>query len=128
MRRRLNLALAAALLVLLAACGSDGPARFDVAGQVTFRGKPVPAGTIIFEPDATKGNDGPQGMATIENGRFNSAQGGRGTVGGPHHVTILGCDGVNVSETSPQGKPLFPPHVTSADLPKQRATLDFAVP
>ena len=115
-------------MAALVGCGTDGPPRFDVAGQVTFRGQPVPAGTIIFEPDSTKGNDGPQGMAPIENGTYSTAKGGRGTVGGPHHVTILGCDGVNLSETSPQGKPLFAPHVTTADLPKERSTFDFVVP
>lgn len=115
-----------ALCMLALGCGDDD--RFDVSGKVTFRGQPVPAGTIIFEPDASKGNDGPQGMAPIQNGQFDTARGGRATVGGPHVIQILGCDGVNITETSPQGKPLFPPHVTSAEIPKKRATLNFDVP
>src|SRR5262245_29789774 len=71
-------------------CGSDGPPRYRVHGMVTYEGKPVPAGTIIFEPDASQKNDGPQGLATIHAGLFDSAKGGKGTVGGPHRVTILG--------------------------------------
>jgi hypothetical protein len=109
-------------------CGPRGPQRFDVSGRVTCGGAPVPAGTIIFEPDLSKGNDGPQGFAPIAGGSFDTARGGRGTVGGPHRVTILGCDGVPVSETSPQGKPLFDPFVTGADLPRHGTRLDFDVP
>jgi hypothetical protein len=124
----LRLAALCLSIVTIAGCGNDGPERFQLAGRVTFRGQPVPAGTIIFEPDISKGNDGPQGVATITDGSFDTALGGRGTIGGPHHITILGCDGVNVTETSPQGKPLFAPHVTSADVPKRRAELNFAVP
>lgn len=122
---RISVALCAATLL---GCGQDGPQRFELSGKVTYRGQPVPSGSIVFEPDAAKGNDGPQGMAPIQNGMFDTARGGRGTVGGPHLVTILGCDGVNVSETSPQGKPLFEPFITSVEIPKKRATLDLTVP
>lgn len=119
--------LMVATVCTAAGCGGGDPQRFDVSGRVAFRGQPVPAGTIIFEPDAMKGNDGPQGVAAIANGVFNTAQGGRGTVGGPHMVTILGCDGVNITETSPQGQPLFEPFITSVDLPTKTAQLDFHV-
>ncbi len=109
-------------------CGTSGPEQFHVSGRVTFGGKSVPAGTIIFEPDTGKGNDGPQGFAPIRDGAFDTARGGRGTVGGPHKVTVLGCDGVRVSETSPQGKPLFDPYSTRADLPRKTAEIEFEVP
>lgn len=53
------------LLVAVAAvvgCGSnDAPDRFHISGKVTFAGEPVPAGQIIFEPDASQQNSGPQG-------------------------------------------------------------------
>ena len=67
-------------------------------------------------------------MAPIVHGAFDTARGGRGTVGGPHRVTILGCDGVHVTEVSPQGQPLFEPYITSTDLPKQRTQVEFEVP
>jgi hypothetical protein len=114
--------------VVSAGCGADGPRRYRLQGQVTFMGKPVPAGTIVFEPDIDQGNDGPQGVAPILNGEFDTARGGRGTVGGPHRVTILGCDATSISETSPQGKTIFEPYVTIADLPKSDGKLDFTVP
>jgi hypothetical protein len=122
--RRVTLALG---LAAAAGCGG-GAGRYDVSGKVTFGGKPVPAGTVVFEPDAAKGNDGPQGFAPITGGTYDTARGGRGTVGGPHRVTVLGCDGVRVTETSPQGKPLFDPYVTAADLPRATTTVDFDVP
>lgn len=122
---RLIIGLAA---IAIAGCSSDGPTRYRLQGAVTYDGKPVPAGTIIFEPDSSQKNDGPQGLATIHNGIFDTAKGGKGTVGGPHRITILGCDGANISETSPQGKPLFEPFITTADLPRKNGKYDFDVP
>lgn len=116
------------ILLSISGCSSDGPTRYRLQGAVTYDGKPVPAGTIIFEPDSSQKNDGPQGLATIHNGIFDTAKGGKGTVGGPHRITILGCDGANISETSPQGKPLFEPFITTADLPRKNGKYDFDVP
>jgi hypothetical protein len=120
--------LPAIISLVMLGCGTDGPQRYRLQGTITYDGKPVPAGTIIFEPDSSQNNDGPQGLATIHDGVFDSARGGKGTVGGPHRVTILGCDGTSISETSPQGKPLFEPYITTADLPKKNGKLDFDVP
>jgi len=45
----------------------------------------VPVGTIVFEPDVTKGNKGAAGVARIKDGTFDTRQDdGRGKVGGPH--------------------------------------------
>jgi len=127
-RRTAVRSLALACAVLAAGCTGGDLARYDVSGRVTYRGQPVPAGTIIFEPDDSKGNEGPQGIAPIVQGRYDTSQGGKGTVGGPHRVTILGCDGVTISETSPQGKTLFEPYSTTAELPRAKGTVDFDVP
>lgn len=104
----------------LAGCGgsSDTTRRFDLSGAVTFEGKPVPAGTILFEPDPGKGNKGPAGFAKIADGKFDTAAGGKGTIGGPHVVRITGSDKAT----------LFSDYVTSADFPQQKATKDFEVP
>lgn len=128
-KHRLLLALTPFVCLSLFGCGPGGPERFHVSGQVTHKGQPVPAGTIIFEPDFSKGNDGPQGRALIKAGAFDTAAAdGIGTVGGPHNITILGTDGQNPTETSPQGKPLFAPFITTAELPKGNGKLDFTVP
>ena len=54
---------------LLVGCGDGGLKRYRVSGDVSFQGKPVPAGSIIFTPDTAKGNAGPQGTANIIDGR-----------------------------------------------------------
>lgn len=46
-------------LLLAEGCGKSGVERHNLSGQVTFRGKPLPAGLIVFEPDSRDGNEGP---------------------------------------------------------------------
>jgi len=112
--------------VLLAGCG--GKKIHDLSGAITFQGKPVPAGHIVFEPDTSAGNSGAAGFATIKGGFYDTRiLEGRGTLGGPHHVRILGLDGKPRGELL-NGLPVFPEYSTTADLPKEDATLDFEVP
>ncbi|MGB9689681.1 hypothetical protein [Thermogutta sp.] len=99
-------------------CSKGGPKTYHVSGTVTFDGKPVPAGSILFEPDQTKGNTGPAGFAKIKDGKFDTRNNGRGTIGGPHVVRIIALDGVP-GEELPEGAPLAPEYVTHADLPKE---------
>ena len=120
-----------AMFCLVGCGGSDGPARYDVSGSVTYQGKSLPAGRIYFTPDASQGNHGPQGFATIEDGEYSTAVSGKGTVGGPHKVSIAGFDGVPVQEMDDMlemGKPLFTPYETTVDLPKEASTNNFDVP
>lgn len=37
-------------------CGRSGPALVPVEGQVTFQGRPLKTGSLVFQPDAAKGN------------------------------------------------------------------------
>ncbi len=112
-------------------CGrSTGIERYDLSGEVSFQGQPVPKGYITFAPDKKAGNQGPGANATIIDGRYETLP-GQGTVGGPHVVRIVGNDGVPYEAepgmTVPVGKPLFPPHEIRVDLPRETATQDFAV-
>ncbi len=120
------------MLSLICGCGSseDGPQRFQVSGSVSYDGKPVPKGFITFEPDSKAGNKGPGGGAPIVNGKYKTEV-GKGVVGGPHLVRIVGYDGVATSiegEQLADGKPLFSTFETSHDFPKQDGTRDFDVP
>jgi hypothetical protein len=119
-----------ALLLAGAGCGRRAVERYDVSGTVTFDGRPVPVGQIMFQPDTSKGNRGPAGVAKIENGRFDTSKSDKGTVGGPHVVTITGFDNkdVNPDEELPVGMPLFPEYRTTVDLPKEDTTQQFDVP
>jgi hypothetical protein len=123
----------AGLLWLLAGIGcggSDGPPRYDVHGSVTYDGQPVPKGFITILPDSAKGNEGPGGGAAIENGTYRTEP-GKGVIGGPHTVRIVGYDGVPTSmegEQLPDGQPLFAPYETTIDFPRQDFQQDFKIP
>jgi hypothetical protein len=126
-RPRWAMHAAALATLLLAGCGT-GEELYQFSGAVTYKGKPVPTGQITFEPDVTKGNNGPSGYARIRDGRYDtSAEDGRGTKGGPHLVRILGQDGIVRGELL-SGMPLFREYSTSKDLPRESGTVDFEVP
>jgi hypothetical protein len=112
---------------ILSGCTS-GERTYHLSGAITYDGKPVPAGHIIFEPDSNTGNNGGSGFAKIKDGRYDThILDGRGVIGGPHIVRIHGLDGVVRGELL-NGIPLFQEYTTTADLPKKAGTLDFAVP
>lgn len=119
------------MVVFSIGCGrTTGPARYDLSGTITYDGKPVPAGSILFAPDTSKGNDGPGASAEIKDGVYRT-RAGYGTIGGPHLATISGYDGVPFQSgamTIPLGKPLFANVQISIDLPKQTTTHDIAIP
>lgn len=118
----------AVALVSAAGCGGNGdPRQNNLSGNVTFGGKPIPAGSIVFEPDASKGNTGPQGLADIRDGKYDTSATGKGTVGGPYIVRITGFDRVEENEYEP-ATPLFAEYKIEADLPEETGKMDFEVP
>ena len=102
------------LAIVLAGCG--GEHIYNLSGTVTYQGKPVPAGHIVFEPDASAGNSH-YDTRILD---------GRGTVGGPHLVLIHGRDGIARGELL-NGLPLFRDYNTKVDLPKADGKQDFEV-
>ena len=66
--RPVGLLLSLAIIAcLLTGCGSDGPPRYQVTGEVTFDGQPVTDGQIIFTPkDSDLGPD----AGIIKDGKF----------------------------------------------------------
>jgi hypothetical protein len=106
------------------------PPRYDVSGTITFDGQAVPAGTVIFTPDVSRGGRGPQGRAEIRDGSFSTAKGGLGILDGPHVLEIRGTDGVpfeGEEETIREGKPLFPPVQAAFELAQNDATIQIDV-
>jgi hypothetical protein len=83
------------LLLLAAGCGSDPaqPELVPVCGKVSFHGRPLTGGTIVFAPDPVRGGRGPLGIATIGNdGRYVLRSDGKpGIVPGWHRITICGA-------------------------------------
>ncbi|MBN2295923.1 MAG: hypothetical protein JXM70_26060 [Pirellulales bacterium] len=121
------------LLPIAVACSKGGPLRYQVSGKVTYKGQPVPAGRILFQPDESKGNNGPPAAAAIREGRYQTPP-ELSPVGGPHIVTISGNAAKPVDQANseapdniPFGRSLFLPYKTNADLPKEPTTLDFEV-
>jgi hypothetical protein len=115
------------LVGMLTGCGaSSGPTRYELSGRVLHQGKPVPIGEIILRPDAAAGNDGPGSVATIRDGAYRT-EAGRGVVGGPYIVEIMGFDGIPVGEST-EGAVLFDPITRKVELSRQAATHDFEVP
>lgn len=117
-------------LVCVAGIGCGGGSGYQVSGKVTFKGQPVPKGYITFAPDASKGNKGPGGMAMIENGVYRTEP-GKGVVGGPYQIRIVGMDGKPTKMSGEElldGKPLFPPYETTLDLPTKNLEHDFEIP
>lgn len=59
--------------VVAGGCGPrDTRVRNRVTGTVTYAGEPVAGGEILFIPDGEKMNSGPEGLAIIKNGRFDT--------------------------------------------------------
>jgi len=117
------------LVFLAVGCSKNDPRKHDVWGTVTYRGQPVPAGSVTFIPDASQGNSGPAVTIKIENGRYDSRKEGRGHIGGPHKVRITGLTGKDSGdEFFPEGTLLFPDYETAVDLPAGPSEQNFVVP
>src|SRR5689334_6906923 len=90
---RALLASGVAVLCCCLAVGCGGEKTYRVSGKVTFKGKALPAGRIIFLPDASKGNKGSEGYADIKDGAYDTAApGGKGATGGAMTVRIEAWD------------------------------------
>ena len=119
-----------AVLAVAPGCGrSTGPERYDVRGAVSFRGQPVPSGTITFEPDLSKANSGPVSVIPIVDGKYDSLALERpGPLAGSLIVRISGYPAPDPDvEIQPA---LFPEYRTTVDLATSAAAtvLDFDVP
>jgi hypothetical protein len=116
------------ILLAILGCGPSGPSRFKLSGKMTFAGKPIPAGWVCFTPDTTKGNSGPQGVAQIREGTYDTdSRNGKGTIGGPMIVRIEGFDGQATADL-PDGRPIFAPYEMAVDLPRERSVKDIEIP
>ncbi|MEA1949826.1 MAG: hypothetical protein U9N87_00460 [Planctomycetota bacterium] len=78
-------------VILLAGCGKSGSLEYVVvSGNVSWRGKPIPRGTISFIP--TGQTKGPASAAEIANGHYEVTSRG-GVPVGDHRVEILATQG-----------------------------------
>jgi hypothetical protein len=117
------------LLAVIAGCQDSGPNRVHVSGTVTWKGQKVPAGYVTLSPDVAKGNSGPQGIAKIIDGRFDTRSEGRPAVSGAMQASVGGFDGVNTDEDNHYGNAIFPRAFMSVTIPEGSvAELNIEVP
>ena len=121
------------LAIIAAGCGGSDVKRFNLSGKVTYGGKPVTEGLIVFEPDSCKGNRGPQGFSKIVDGEYQTDKFGKGAVSGALIVQISGTvakpagDQPAVDERSAM-RFQMPPYTTEINLPEETSTYDFEIP
>jgi hypothetical protein len=98
-----------------------------VAGEVKFKGQPVPFGFIVFSPDIQAGNSGPQGSAKILNGKFDTAD-GLNIKGGKYQVQIVGSI---VDPSTVMGEelvePMFPEYYTNVEINESTTSQVFDI-
>ncbi|QDS99074.1 hypothetical protein HG15A2_23640 [Adhaeretor mobilis] len=123
---RKGLVSAVLVFALVGCVGEEGIPRYNIRGTVTFKGAPVPAGTVRFRPESKSGRDAPSGYALIQQGQYDTALTKRGTIGGQQIVEIRGFDG-NTAPEMPMGSPLFDGYQTQVDLPTNSTEMDFEV-
>lgn len=115
-----RLLLVGVLLVVLGCGGGDGQ-RLRLSGTANYDGQPIPFGEVLFTPDGAKQNSGPQGIAHIRDGKYDTATNdGKGFAGGPTVLRVTGF-------TGPGGK-LICEYEYRAELPRQDGTFNIEVP
>lgn len=115
-----------ALSLLVTGCGKSEFERQPISGKITFNGQPVTSGFIVFEPDAVKGNKGPQGYSSIVHGTYETGRDGKGTVLGPVKVRIVSLASDSSGEDA--GVPPFPPFEVDIVVEEGMTTKDFDIP
>lgn len=112
--------------MLALGCGGGEGTRYRVSGTVKFAGQPVKKGRVYFDPDGKENKDAQQGYADIKEGKYDTADGGKGSSGGKYTVRIEGFG--DPTEAYQGGVPLFETYSEKRDLPKADTTEDFNVP
>lgn len=119
--------LATAPVLLGSGCQKeDGPTRYQISGTVTYKGTPVPGGSIVFTPDSKKGNAGPQGTARIINGHYDTSDDGRGTVSGPHQIHVIATESTETAAS--ETEPPLAEYIFEVDIPAEAAQQDLDIP
>src|SRR6266446_1367046 len=88
-------------------CDQGTPALAPVTGKVFFQNQPLPRGTIVFVPDADRGNNGPLAQGTIQAGGSYTVQteGKPGAAPGWYRVTVIAVEAPAAYSTSRSSAP-----------------------
>src|SRR2546430_11681591 len=93
-RYRLRTVLAIIGLFFFAGCEGGAAPLAPVSGKVFYQNQPLPRGTIVFVPDADRGNNGPLAQGTIQPGGNYTVQteGKAGALPGWYRVTVIAVE------------------------------------
>jgi hypothetical protein len=116
----------------LAGCEGDGLERHQVSGTVSYQGRPVEYGTIVFEPEASAGQIAPTSFARIESGKYQTERAESPTTG-RYNVRVMGFDKAKMKQNTPPEEiielpELFPAYSVSVEIPPPDDRLDIEVP
>lgn len=91
---RLRLAALLAAFIFSAGCDAGSATVAPVDGKINFKGVPLRHGTIVFTPDAERGNYGPIAQADIQpDGSYRLyTDGSPGACIGWHRVTVTAVE------------------------------------
>ncbi len=94
LRYRLRTVLAIIGLFFFASCEGGTASLAPVSGRVSYQNQPLPRGTIVFVPDADRGNNGPLAQGTIQAGGSYTVQteGKPGAAPGWYRVTVIAVE------------------------------------
>jgi len=118
--------VAALLVLVLAGCQPKGHGTAIVRGKITYKGKPVPNGTINFIP----ANSGPSAMGNIQpDGSYTltTYKSGDGAVIGEHKVFIVAMEDLGnrlPEQRTPLPPPIVPVKYTSLATSDLKATVE----
>jgi hypothetical protein len=125
-------ALGTAAFLFLAGCSDGRLKTAPVKGTVTYNGKPVPQGSIMFQPE-----QGPAATANIKNGSYSlkTYRNDDGAVLGKHKVTVISLEdqsGRLPEERNPLPPPIVPLKFSfpdksglTAEVKDEPNTIDF---
>jgi hypothetical protein len=128
------LSLLAGLLLLVGCHPAKEPMTL-VRGKVTYKGLPLPGGTIVFIPDTSRGTQGSIAMAEIQpDGTYTLKTNELlGAVAGHHRVTIASHQVPYLAMSAPAWRPALPskyrdPHLSGLVrevVPNTANTINF---
>src|SRR5262249_11116899 len=88
------LSLLVSSFCLAAGCDGTNPSLVPVSGKVFYQNQPLPRGTIVFVPDADRGNNGSLAQGSIQAGGSYAIQteGKPGAMPGWYRVTVISVE------------------------------------
>jgi hypothetical protein len=112
--------------VILSGCGGVEPMA-QVSGTVTFKGKPIPAGNVMFTPDVSL-SGGQVRMFMVKDGAYDSSKDpSPGLKPRKYEVTVMGYDGNRIPNYF-QGKQIFNAVTEPMTVAPGESKKDFVVP